>query len=508
MYIIAEILVDKKSDKVIIRTIQVGNGIKVLLLTDTDVIKLADRGEIVVGVNENRSVFKSELENVPKYVLEKLNEMNQRISNQIPVVTNEYTVNQTAIAMKKVGETLYDVVCIDSNCIMLNIRIDTSKKVYRKGIWNIRRSITDGKILEILGLKSATERSMQIKAKVENISISNLKDSNKNWSKARFWVVGINYKILEPDENITSKEFANQPDKKFIYRCNECFKVVDLGVRNGDKFRVINMSHDEVRKLSLYANVGNMEKDEMKYFTFSEGEPFELFGEDLIFVHKVESLYAAWNHAEDLGMVPKEIYNYVLDVKRKEIDSLKTCIGINEIRKEAYELTLLTCDGSIKKITVNISDKIKLRDIAKKLNITNITIEASNNKVINNLQDSFVGYGRYALELGESVSSCGICVGNIVYDDYQSRTRKGRVKAYLFNREYTIEIRNHHEGMTVKEIKDRTRFRILDCKEDELMSLTGITNKEDMKQVYIGISYYDQALGRICEEKGFVINEE
>jgi len=546
-YFIAAIVVDGNG-KINLQVIRVGPNLKpkFSIMTEGEIMYLADSGEIVVGVNQRGNYVHNT--DYGKYN-SKLNStsliMNPLISKQVPI--KDYKNNyKTAIHLKQLNEHLYEAVTVDMHCKVEKVIIDTKKRGYTTFAWNVRYPISGEKTLEIVGLKTAKKRSEQIEerlkraeeaeAQQEEIKRKKLakqlinnarREENKSKKLARFWVVGLNCEIIKPSKDMGDKEYTGKmQETRFIKWSEKDLRVIDIGQRVGDKFKVLNMSFLDVYDLSLYENVGNMQGLELEWFTYNdtEEEPWMGFGIGENFSDRMSVLYSA--DREDIGCTLNETYERIVNTKKKKIDAMRVCIDIKEVKDGIHELVLLGCDGGMRKIKVNtgsyypssiqdlnsspcdsgLNRNRNMINAAEVFNITNICqLESkSTREIIGRLRESFVGVGKEIKHLGKLAESCGVC--NKIDDyvvEYGDVNKKSIVATVCFyDKLYDIEIINlRSQNMTEEEIKNDVRFKILKCRENTVLKSLGIKSNRSMEQVYIGLNYGD------CDMDGFILDK-
>jgi len=324
-------------------------------------------------------------------------------------------------------------------------------------------------------------------------------------------MVGFSFEIVRPDEELMNMDYTPYTKKEFkpIIWPEKYIRIVDLKHKDGDRFKIIHMTCEEVQRLSLYEKIGNMLNDEMQYMTIQDDEPLGSFGSYRIFEDVADKLSEAsdWGKGE-LGFTFKEIYEDLLKVKKESVESLRTCISVNKLEDELYELILLNYDGSIRKARVKLTNNCSsFKDASRVLNITNIPREGSDAEVLvlKELKRSLLGNGQKASKLGKIENSCGICLG---YTDHDRADNSLISTAYLYNKVYRVKISNCHSEMTQREIKNKTKFKVLECREDNFMKSLDIDVVGDgnIEQVYIGLDFINDDKGRDFE--GFIIEKE
>jgi len=506
-YFIAAMIVNA-NDRMSFQVIRVSPEFKLefSLMTESEILDLVKQGAIVVGLNKKSSYGHSL--NYEKYsgrLKSALLKINPLISKQIPVVESSKNNYKTAIYLKQLNNHLYEAIIVDMFCKVEKVIIDTNKRGYTTLAWNVRYPIIGEKTLEIVGLRTAEQRSKQIseqkreqlkkeaEAQQEEIRKRKLAEQliNKPKKLARFWVVGLNCEIIKPSKGMGDKEYIDEMQKtKFVKWSEKELRVVDLSQKVGDKFKVLNMSYKDVYDLSLYENVGNMQRLELEWFTYSDDEeqPWMGFGIGDKFNERMSMLHNVGR--DDMGWTLNDIYEWVVDAKRKEIDIMSVCIDIDEIEDNMYELILLDCYGGIRKIKVNTSGSNRnIISAAEIFNITNICkLESkSSNEIIKRLRESFYGVGKEIKQLGKFVGSCGVCNGIDNYIDIDEEKKNIIATVCFYDKLYKIKINNYSQNMTKEEIENKVKFNILEHRENDVMKYLGIRNNERLKQIYIGL---------------------
>jgi len=531
-YFIAAIVVDG-NDKINFQVIRVSHKFKLefSLMTESEILDLVKQGAVVIGLNKKSSHGNSL--NYEKYsgrLKSALLKMNPLISKQIPIIESSKDNYKTAIHLKQLNGHLYEAVTVDMYCNAKKVIIDTNKRGYTTLAWNVRYPINGEKTLEIVGLKTAENRGEQIRKQMreqlkrtaevqqEEIRRKNLaeqlmnnarREENKSKKLARFWVVGLNCEIIKPSKDMGDKEYTGKMWETTLIKWSEKdLRVVDMNQKVGDKFKILNMSYLDVYDLSLYENVGNMQRLELKWCTYNdnEEEPWMEFGIGETFSERTSVLYSAAK--ADIGCTLNETYERLVDTKKKKIDAMHVCIDIKEVEGGIHELVLLDCNGGMRKIKVNTGSSINknILDAAKVFNITNICKLKikSTNETIRILRKSFEGVGNEINQLGGLAESCGVCnkIDDYVVEDGDVNKKSSVATVSFYDKLYDVEIINLcSQNMTKEEINNNVRFKILKCRENTVLKSLGIKSNKSMEQVYIGLDYGD------CDMDGFILDK-
>jgi len=509
MYIISRILVNRHG-KVMLSVMQVGAALKTksTIMEDKVAVKLANSGEIVVGVNNKKSEFKLESRKIPEFAIKGLSKMDQRISNQIPLMIEGHTNEDcnTAVALRRVSKTLYDAVIADTQGNTTNISIDTEKRGYTKYAWNLRHAEHGEKSLEIMGYSTAILRSGQIiHDRIQKGIQEDGKIKHPN-QDVRFWVAGINVNINKPNDYFRNKEYTKEACEEFdmLNLPDDYLKVVDLHQKVGERFKVLNMSPQEVLHLNLYAKVGNIEMISLNNYCHMDFEKMCIlnFGVLGYFKEKIELMYKV-KRGFWCGFSFEGMYYNMVGVHEKEIKSMCICTKIDSIGYGRYKLEVITCNGEV--ININ-SGGNPLWEVGVLSNISNIKRGSSDKNIVQDIAYSTKTAGEKANKLGKFKDSCGVCIGKPEYDQSQDGT-KINTEAYFYDKIYRVKIHGWHYGMLKEDIESQVKFEIVGYGNRRLWNnpLIESAGSRCMDHIYIALDHINDSEDK--ESTGFILNK-